>query len=231
MSFRTFFSMASGLSKSIRVPKGTLKRITEHIAHIEKVLKLQQCPTYGYWTREDDHWKNFPDIDDKVLCQEVGEHNEFVRWIYRLFAEWKEVKKDYETISPKQAKGFWHGLEMLTVAPERWTADYYEARMQAVYEALRGRGGEPGAEGMSIDAEPLTVAQADSVIVIFSQFLDTHDIRLSVCDGRDDLTRSDNYRWCDKKCFTAIHEDDVIEEEDEEGEFVARCPKCKEVLD
>jgi hypothetical protein len=59
--------------------------------------------------------------------------------------------------------------------------------------------------------DPLTERQAASVIILFSQWLDEHDIRLDVPLGHDILGRSDqgDYDWC-SECGP-IHSDEAFD--------------------
>jgi hypothetical protein len=206
MAYQVFFSMSSGLSKSIKVPKGTLKNILDHVHWVESRL--------GY---ETDQYRNNPKqwkttkpkegVSDKVYCETAEEHNSYVRWLYEKFSAWSEdPPKECETITPKDAKKFWHGLQLIAVPLGRWTEEYYKARMDAIYESLRGR----PSEGMNFDSKALTIEQANAVVCLFDQYLDAHDIRLEVPKGYDALYSSDDYAWCEK--CGAIHWDDVEQE-------------------
>jgi hypothetical protein len=214
-----YFTFAAGLSAPLTCPKGTLAKIQQHVRETEEVLRLKTTK----YLDNPPHWDHFawrevvPELDDKVLCGAVSEHNAWVHRIYGKFAKWSATPPggETETITPEQAQTFWHGLEELTVEPERWTADYYRERMNAMYDVLRGR----ETEGTTLGADPLTAEQADAVIGLVSVYLDTHDIRLSVCKGEDHLTDSDGYMWC-SRCG-AINSDDAIQTDDNE-----LCPYC-----
>lgn len=206
MSFRVFFAMSTGLSGPIAVPKGKLKEIMHHVQWVESEL--------GYETEQyrdnPKHWKTTAPkegVSDETYCEVAEAHNRYVRYLYEDFGIWsKEPFKDGEIITPGDAKEFWHGLHTITVPPKRWTKEYFKARMDALYETMRGR----DAEGVSFDAEPLTIKQASAVITLFDQYLDVHDVRLEVPKGYDSLYASDDYAWCDK--CGAIHWDDVDQE-------------------
>jgi len=120
-----------------------------------------------------------------------------MKWADNLAAqaiyEAEKAAADGEAISPDDARQFWHGLQIIDVPLERWTAEYYENRMEAVYDTMRGR----DSEGMCFDAKPLTEKQAAAVIRLFDQYIDAHDLRLEVPEGCDSLYPSDEYAWCD----------------------------------
>src|ERR1700690_1308223 len=161
MSYSVFFSFSVGLARRIRVPAGTKKAIIEHVEEVEKILGLKRTQ-YGknpiHWDHFDPEYRNgFPSVDDEVLCKTVLEHNEWVRYCYRRFADWSENPfksgkgKKGEWITPKDAQKFWHGLTELNVGVSRWTGDYYTNRMEHLYEVMRGR----ESEGVSFDAPAL----------------------------------------------------------------------------
>jgi hypothetical protein len=203
MSFHVFFEFSQGFSGPMTVPKGTLKRIVDHVQWVESEL--------GYETEQyrdnPKHWKTTKPkegVSDETYCEVAEEHNMFVRYLYSDFSKWAETPPaDGEIITQDDAKEFWHGLQTIIVPTSRWTKEYYIARMQALYETMRGR----DSEGMSFDAKSLTIEQADAVITMFDQYLDSHDVRLAVPVGYDSLYSSDDYAWCDK--CGAIHWDDV----------------------
>lgn len=206
MSFHVFFDFSSGLEKSLFVPKGTLDEIMRRVAHIEnvfgfKVEKYKDNPPHWCSTKPNKK------VTDEVYCDEAERHNEWVRSLYGLLSEWSEHPvKDGEELTPEAATKFWHGLRILDVPVSCWTDDYYKARMNALYEAMRGR----ECEGMEFDAKALNIKQAAAVIRLFDQYLDPGDIRLEVPKGHDSLYSSDDYAWCDK--CGAIHWDDFDSE-------------------
>ncbi|HEA67728.1 MAG TPA: hypothetical protein ENI07_13020 [Desulfobacterales bacterium] len=64
-------------------------------------------------------------------------------------------------------------------------------------------------DGITFDEiPPLTPEQAGQVIVLFSEYLDTADIRLEVPRGHNRLASSDDggYLWCEK-CGAVTYED------------------------
>jgi len=213
MSFHTFFMLTTGLSKPMQVPIGTKASIIAHVEEVERVLGLkrtQYLTNPVHWDHFDAAFRNgFPDVDDKTLCETVENHNVWVRRLYSDMGEWSSnPPTDGETITPEDASEFWHGLQQLEVHPHRWTADYYRARMETLYEVMRGR----PTDGISFDTKALTVKQAAAVIRIFDQYLDPGDMRLDVPDGYDYLASFDDggYDWCDT-CFKPIHPDCVWE--------------------
>ncbi len=223
MSYHVFFDFSTGLSKSIRVPKGTKARIAAHVQHLEATLMLQTeqyLDNPPHWTRES---KRCEDIEDGVLCREVEQHNDFVRRLYHLFAEGHKGPGG-EKLTPAEARTFWHALERLSVPPERWTADYYRDRMEHLFRVMLADKDEED-EGVSLDAPALTVEQAEAVVNLFGEYLDNHDLRLAVPWGHDRLMDSDEYVWCEH-CCRAIYEDDLSYNRDD----IAKCPKCRRLL-
>jgi len=196
MSYHLFFEFSAGLDSSLKVPKGTLSDILNHVSHIESVL--------GYKSEryKDDppRWENKTPKDgvtDDTFCIEAEQHNRWVESLYRRFGEWSEKPVvDGEEITPEDAMKFWHALTMIDVPLERWTADYYRSRMEALYEVMRGH----EMEGISFDEKPLTPKQAGAVIRLFETYLDAHDQRLDVPKGCDHLATSqdEGYEYCDK---------------------------------
>lgn len=199
MSYRTFFSFAAGLSKPVHCPAGTLASIMRHVEDVEKRLGLERekyLENPVHWN----HWKYRPAflvMEKKILCKAVEEHNGWVRWLYDRLGEWYESPvKDGEVITPEQAVEFWHALEILHVPAQQWTREYYVARMEACYSVMRGN----ETEGVTFDERKLTPKQAGAVICLFSEFLDSHDMRLDVPNGHDCLASSydGGYEWCEK---------------------------------
>ena len=143
MSYDVFFSFSSGLKAPITVPAGTKASIARHVAEVEETLELKR-------TRYKDnpaHWESrgrFKDIDNEILCAAVLKHNEWVRRLYYLTAEWAQEPAigETETLTPEDAETFWHALEQLSVTPDRWTGEYYRDRMEHLYEVMRGRDNE-----------------------------------------------------------------------------------------
>lgn len=194
MSYRVFFAFSVGLKEPLSVPAGTKARCLAHVEETETTLGLKR----ERYRDNPIHWASrgrFDGIDDDVLCGTVTEHNRWVRWLYGALAEWSTTPVEGgETLTPEDAAEFWHGLELLTVPSERWNSEYYRARMECLYEVMRGR----ETEGVSLDEKALTPKQAGAVIRLFSEFLDPGDLRLEVPRGCDLLADSDEYRWCER---------------------------------
>lgn len=196
MSYRVYFSLSSGLSKPVTVPKGTLKSIIERIQTTETDLGFET----EQYRNNPKHWKNTEPregVSDEVYCQAAEEHNRYVWWLYGLFERCFEIPtKDGEVITPEESTKFWHGLQIINVPHSRWTRDYFVNRMSTFYEVMRGR----EEEGIIFGASKLTEKQAAAVINIFSGILDTHDVRLDVPKGHDYLAAMDDggYEWCEK---------------------------------
>jgi len=206
MSYRVFFSFSTGLSGPITAPKGTIERIMDHVASVESTLGIEKTQ----YKDNPPRWKSTlpkDGVDNKTFCVVAEDHNDFVRELYDSFASWYEKPStDGEVITPEDAKKFWHGLQLITVPPELWTREYYVARMESLYEVMRGR----ESEGVSFNEKPLSQRQAAQVINLFSFYLDVHDCRLDVPKGTDYLASSydGGYVWCDKcGAVTAEHAD------------------------
>jgi hypothetical protein len=229
MSFQVFFMFASGLATPLKVPSGTKQRIIDHVLEVEKVLSLKREKFEDnsvHWDHFDDNYRNgFPSVtDDEILCSTIRDHNEWVRSVYKDFADWAEKPvADGETITPDDAQEFWHGFSELTVPLARWTDGYYRDRMEHLYEVMRGRSNQ----GVDFDARPLTVKQAAAVINLFATYLDIGDIRLDVPNGYDHLAASidGGYTWCEK--CGPVHPGDY---DDETGCGKRKCPLRNEEL-
>ncbi len=219
MSFAVHFSFSWCLAKTLTVPAGTKAQAIEHVNEVERILGLKQAPPgegniKAYGPNYPAHWNSFrPDcsrIDKDLLCKTIEGHNAWVRYMYERLEEWArkpfiptDYVKESEQLRPEDAREFWHGLESITLDVNFWNRDYYRARMESLYEVMRGR----DSEGMSIDGcRPLTQQQAGMVIRLFDQFLDPDDMRLEVVqspgrgfNGQDRLASSydGGYTWCD----------------------------------
>jgi len=214
MSYEVFFDFAQGLAAPLKVPTGTKKRLLEHVLEIEGLLALKRSKYEDnpvHWDHFDENYKKgFPNVtDDDALCNAIQGHNEWVVRTYREFGEWSEKPvAEGEIITPDEAQEFWHGFQRLTVPLNRWSANYYRNRMEHLYEVMRGRPNE----GNDFDEKPLTVRQAAQVINLFSEYLDTGDLRLDVPNGYDYLASSTDggYDWCEK--CGPVHPDAWTEE-------------------
>ena len=208
MSYHMYFAFSQGLAAPMMVPKGTKDRLNEHVRQVEKTLKIKRTK----FLDNPEHWNGFKldysHVSDKELCEIADKHNAWVRWVYEQFCEWsKTPPEDGEQITPEEAQEFWPGLTMIEVPPNRWTPEYYTARMECLYEVMRGR----ESEGISFDAKALTEKQAANVIRLFAEFLDRGDRRLDVPKGHDYLASSydGGYEWCEK--CGAVCPDDVAQ--------------------
>lgn len=203
MSYHVYFSFSTGLSKELSGPAGTLASIRRHIEDIEAKLLLTREPQQDGSFRWPWKWLS-DDVDNKVLCEAVIDHNRWVRRLYDQFAEWSARPVDAgDIITPEDAKSFWHALRILDVPPDRWTGDYYYSRMKVFYEVMRGR----SEEGITFPSAKLTPKQAGAVIWLFADLLDRHDYRLEVPKGCDHLASSyhGEYDWCER-CGAVLSE-------------------------
>lgn len=222
MSFKVFFDLSTGFKCDLYFRPGTFDRVHQTINSTERRLGIRREYYRGVC-----RWKSRPLVNpqtsDTEYCDAVEEHNATVHWFYDACckATTKPTETLTEKITPKMAQNLFIGLRQLDVPPERWTREYYQARMDSIYETLRGR----QSEGMSLNSDPLTIEQARDVIVLFSQYLDRYDIRLDVCRGEDTLTDSysDGYFWC-TKCG-AVNYDDLPHDFDMDSEL---CDECAE---
>lgn len=206
MTYHVFFSFSQGFAKSITAPKGTLASINAHVREVEETLGIERTQYNDNPVRWD-HWNpdfraGFPDVEDKILCETVQKHNDWVRRLYKLIGTWaQDPVKDGETITPEDAAEFWPGLTLIDIRPDRWTDDYYRNRMEHLYEVMRGRPDE----GVSFRATPLTPEQAGDVIHLFEKYLDPGDMRLEVPKDCDHLADNEEYDWCER-CGAVPHE-------------------------
>ena len=192
---RLYFELSTGLKATITVPIGWLDKVLAHVEWVESTLQIER----EQYLNNPPHWKctRFDKIPNGILCDVAERHNQWVRNIHSTLAS--NHQEDGEILTPEQAAQFWPGLEMIDVPPERWTSGYYENRMQHLFEVMNGN----EHEGISFDARKLTPKQAGAVILLFEEYLDKHDVRLSVPEGYDFLTS--DYEWCDK-CGKAIYQ-------------------------
>lgn len=197
MAYKSFFIFASGLSAPLSVPIGTFKSITDHVGWVESELDMKVPGGGSKW-----HWFNVRDAveraDAEKVCAVAKEHNEFVRRLYMNFGIWSSAPvENGEQLTPEQAQTFWEAIETFIEVPtEKWTERHYRERMDHLYEVMRGR----ESEGVTFDENALTERQAAQVVNLFSTFLDSHDLRLDVPNGRDYLASSSDggYEWCEK---------------------------------
>lgn len=198
MSERVYFSMSSGLKRSVKAPKGSFSAIMKHVRDVEGTLGIQR-ETYNGVERWD-YWAEpfkttFAGFEDELLCRTVEKHNRWVRWIYGRLAAWadgRDLGPQTEEITPEDAVTIWPALHTIDVPPDRWTADYYQSRMDHLYEVMRGREDE----GVSFDERALTPKQAGAVVRLFEKYLGVGDLRLEVIKGEDCLSSGEDYTWC-----------------------------------
>lgn len=205
MSYQMFFEFSAGLNKTLIIPKGSKKEMFDHIAEVERLLKIKRTK----FLNNPEHWEhnNFKDIPDKDLCRIASTHNWWVMRFYAILEKASaEPAKGGEKLTSKEFAKMLPGLSRIRVEPERWSDDYYTERMEHLYEVMR-RGEN---EGVSFDAKPLSIDQAKNVIVLFSEFLDKHDVRLDVPKFQDQLRRGDtrDYEWCEK-CGAITYNDSL----------------------
>lgn len=197
-----YFDLSEGLSRSIVVEPGFIESVDEHIKVVERAL--------GYCIvrqLEDGRflWRKIlrPGVSDDVLCDVARRHNDWVRHVYYRFDKWSESPPvDGVELTPERAAAFWPALEFIDVPVNQWSQGYYINRMEHLFDVMTGN----ESEGVTFGADALTPQQAGAVVVLFSEFLDSHDTRLDVPDGCDYLT--DDYDWCEK-CGKCIDRDDM----------------------
>ncbi len=195
MSYRVYFELSAGLAHPIKAEPGTLARAIANVKKVEKILgfKITQ------YKDNPPRWERMTPakgVSDKVWCDLAETHNNYVRQLYDQITEWEETPpENYETITIEDAQKFWYGLRLIHVPTASWTGDYYRDRMETVYNVMRGN----ETEGITFDADALTIEQASQVIALFAEYLDADDLRLEVPDGHDYLASSSDggYCWCD----------------------------------
>ena len=207
MSFKLFFDLAVSFERPIAVPVGTHKKILKQIESVESEL--------GY-TREkylDNpwHWRETlkDGVSGETFCEVVKGHNAFVRSLYDSFQKWVAEKPGGETeiITVKQSRDFFPGLKQLSVPYEKWSEDYFEEKLENLYEIIRGR----DQEGVSFDAEPLSEEQAGKVILLLHEYIVGHkrfSKNYDVPHGCDYLADSEDTAWCEQMGW-CVHPDDI----------------------
>lgn len=206
MSYRVYFELSTGLKHAVTVPAGWFERAMLHARQVENRLHIERDTDTGQWKRT-----KFEGVPDDVLCGTAEMHNAWVRHVYDELATYavSPPQGAVEVVTPEKARELWPALHFIDVPPERWTANYYKGRMEVLFEVMT----EGECNGISFDVETLTPEQAGMVVLLFAEFLDTHDIRLAVPRGYDFLARSDTgeYDWCEKH-GEAIYVDDSCSE-------------------
>jgi hypothetical protein len=196
--YSVYFDFSTGLKSSLNVYEGHFQAILNHVAAVEKGLGLIRED------REDNtaRWKrnSFEHFSDEGLCMAAMEHNQ---WVRDLYSYWASKPTGPEVLTPEMASQIWHALTFIRVPPRRWTADYYRDNMERLFDVM-----VTGArDGITLDVAVLTPAQAAQVVLLFSEFLDTKDIRLTLPHGWDYLVDGEECQWCSKKEIN-IHDED-----------------------
>lgn len=208
MSFHVFFDLSVGIKEPVWIPNNSIRRVVSRIAKTEETLGIER-ELYADNLRWN-YWPLFKkEVTKQVLCRAVESHNRMVRWFHDVLTNGSKTQKKgmEEELTLEVAESFWFALKQLHVPPEKWTSEYYQARMESVYEAMRGR----VCEGVMFGSESLSIEQAKEVIVMFSSWLDTTDIRLDVIKGYDHLSPSEDYEWCGN-CGSAVDYEDFNDE-------------------
>jgi len=212
MSVETRLMFTDGLLKPIQVKAGALAKIASHREMLTKLFDLGDDPRDWSLTIErklntrgvpSSRLSRVPARDDDVgmltddHAHEIAEaHRTFLDAMWEQFRSDRKLEGEIETITVEQAAEFWPLLTLSIEVPFwRWSAEHYHEQMIHAYEVMRGR----DSHGEHFDAEPLSIAQAKAVVLVFSRWMDEHDIRLDVPNGHDDLARSDTgeYDWCE----------------------------------
>lgn len=227
---KAYFQLASGLSKTIRVPVGTCDAIKKHFVQVTETLGLEVVQ----FKDNSPHWNRYTppaEIPNYTASNTVFGHNRFVRELYDDLAEWSEnPPKEYEELTPEFAKSIWYGFSMLDLDYDRWIEDVYVDEMEMLFEVMQGS----ERHGISFGEEALTAKQSAAVISLFSFYFDKDDVRLTLPNDHDYLVTSDDYHWCPS--HGAWHWQDVEEanydyDNDEINEPL-RCPSegCDETF-
>ncbi len=210
MSYHVLFDLSIGLSKPITVPRGTLENILAHIHWAEQELGLiiEENPQSQSGKKYYRNHQPKEGVSDETFCQVAEKHYQFIRELYQEFADCSQTPcVEGETITPEESEKFWYGLTTIEVPVERWTMEYFRARMEEIYDVLRGNSSLLKSN-IFFDSKALTARQAAEVIGVFSAFLDKWDLRLDVPKDRDYLASSydGGYYWCEK-CGAVTEED------------------------
>lgn len=208
MSYHVLFSMSTGLSKPMKVPKGTHDEILRHIASVEETLGLQRMlpykpegkpqPAGWYWRNiaaditkkigpEVDRSKEDWHLDDRArdavieeICATVQGHNRYVNFLYANLAEWskKKPKGETEKITHAQSVEFWGGLQILEVPREFWTKDHFTDHMGHLHDLFR----KGKSRGQMLDCKPFNAKQTDALIHVLEDELDQwgYDLRFAI---------------------------------------------------
>lgn len=209
MSYRVFFSFSTSLSQNLRVPKGTLAKITEQIRATEEMLGLTRTPTYtpkgekqkpgwqwldteremrkklGPRPASEGHqwWLAQRDWDKtkEAMGWRVRGHNEFVRGLYDDIVRW----------SKDRLKG--RGTETITVGQSaefwgglaiiEWPRELWSKEFFTDHmEHLFDLLTRGESRGRSLGCAPYNLRQADCLIRMLEDELDQwgYDLRFAV---------------------------------------------------
>ena len=218
-AFKTFFMFASGLDRTVRVPRGTVDNIRNHIDDTTRQCKLK-IVKFG---DNPPHWNQYEpaaDIDNDTASHLVRGHNRWVELLYEKLGRWTQSPpEEYEELTPEIANELWYGFSMLHLPVHRWSQEYFQEEMQELFDVMRGH----DVGGIIWDEEPLAPKQAAAVIQLFESYLDNHDSRLELSHGHGmdgQLLNKDQYLWCPEDGAIPCH----LADEDDEG--CAICPEC-----
>jgi hypothetical protein len=190
-----YFAFTDALAEPRLVPKGTL-------AH---ALRVAERTKAAGWHRGDrGRWWPAGEAlaNNQRLCDAAEEHNAMVRDLYESLTK-PEPAPDGELLHPADFARLHPILDLIPVPVAMWTASYYRARMEDLYEAMRGRSDEVTLAGRRLDPR-----QAGAVVWLLEDLLAPRscDIDLEVPRGRDHLASSDEYQRCDR-CGPVLHDD------------------------
>lgn len=219
--------------RPILVPQHTLAACRQTVGRVERLLGFKREEHRGAparWESTDPA----DDVTDKSLCDVARAHNRWVSWLDAMFVEWAKATPDNpprgvwaaslapddpplfngdnwgrpmpppDTITPDEARSFWHGVTPIPVPPQRWTRSYYRDRMDLAYEVMRGH----ERDGTVLGAKRLSTSQASAVVRLFAAWLDCYDLALDVPRGRDYLATSfdGGYDYCEQ-CGPVVSDD------------------------
>jgi hypothetical protein len=232
-----FFSLSTDIKETIKLPEGTIKRVTDSIAAVEKLgVKPTQLKDNSLYWMTRDLVEVFKTNSREDVCRVFGEHNSLIPWLYKLMSQSSKSpsSENVEEMTPQIFHNLVGRLNVIDIPPHCWTPGYFVERMEHFYEVMRGR----ESEGSVFMAGTLTPEQAGAVIRMLD-FLDPEDHRLEVPLGHDHLT--DEYHWC-SKCG-AVHFDDLetrikncpnrpceLEDIIEQLDDAYLCESCREVV-
>lgn len=199
MSYHLYFALSTGFTRNQRVPKGTLQRLTEHIAAVEQILGLKRTPTYtpeGEPQRPGWHWANpaadmlamaGPEIDTTLPQWHLADRERDSR-IYRMGAAVRnhnaDVRALYDDLNQWQKRTWKRGeAETITVAQavEFWGGLqildlprelWDREQFRAHMEHLHTLLTRGKSEGVELDCPPLTPKQAGAMLWLLEDEID-----------------------------------------------------------